>query len=137
MDRLAILAGAVLAGVLFYLLYRFLRTRQGRAVERLDVDVLGLENMDAPCAFVMFTTAACRPCKAALHVVRTASERAGGASVVTTVDAIERSELAVRYSVRTIPTTFLITASGRVVRRWLDVPDPEEVSGALAEIAAA
>ena len=136
-GRVVVLVGALVAGLILYVLYRALRTRQGPAVQSLDVESLGIEDMDAPCAFVVFTTPACRPCKAALRVVHAASDKEEGLSMVTTIDAIERAELAVRYGVRTIPTTFLITASGHVVRRWLDVPDPQEVSAALAEIAAA
>jgi hypothetical protein len=45
---------------------------------------------------------------------------------------MERPELALRYEVRTIPTVFLITASGHVVRRWRDVPDARDVDDALA-----
>jgi len=53
---------------------------------------------------------------------------------VRTVDATARHELAVRYEIRTVPTTFLITASGHVVDRWRDVPDPQALRSALERL---
>ena len=38
---------------------------------------------------------------------------------------------ALEADVRTIPTVFLITASGHVVRRWRSVPQPDDVDEAL------
>lgn len=131
-NRLAVLAALAVVGIVALLLYRLYRSRWTPSPERLLVDDLGLELMAGCCAFVVFTTPACRPCKAALRVVEKAAGKAAGPTEVRTVDALERPELAVRYSVRTIPTVFLITASGHVVERWRDVPDPAEVEAALA-----
>ena len=103
-------------------LFQLYRTRRGHDDERLDVDVLGLELMSGCCAFVVFTTPACRPCKTAIRIVEDAAAKNRGLTEVTTVDAMERSDLALRYDVRTIPTVFLITASGHVVKRWRKVP---------------
>jgi peroxiredoxin len=50
------------------------------------------------------------------------------------VDAAARHELALRYEIRTVPTTFLITASGHVVDRWRDVPDPDALRSALERL---
>jgi hypothetical protein len=47
---------------------------------------------------------------------------------------MEHSELALRYDVRSIPTVFLITASGHVIERWKKVPQPTEVETALASM---
>ena len=47
---------------------------------------------------------------------------------------MERPEVALKYDVRTIPTVFLITASGHVVDRWRSVPHPPDVEAALAAI---
>lgn len=131
-GRLLALGIAVGCGAILLGLFQLYRRTAGTA-DRLDVTDLGLELMTGCCAFVVFTTPACRPCKAALRVVEAAIVDAPGTEV-RTVDAIERSEMALRYEVRTIPTVFLITASGRVVARWRNVPAREEVDAALAAI---
>lgn len=131
-SRWIVLLLAAAAGGILYVAYSILRARWGAKLDRLDVDELGLELMAGCCAFVVFTTPACQPCKAALRVVRDAAEKATGPTEVTTVDALEREDLTLAYDVRTIPTVFLITASGHVVTRWRGVPAPEEARGALA-----
>ena len=108
--------------------------RGGKAPDRLDIDDLGLELMSGCCAFVVFTTPTCRPCKAVLRILEGAVERTPAPTEIRTVDASVRGELANRYHVRTVPTTFLITASGHVVDRWRDVPEPRDVDAALALI---
>ena len=133
-GRALVLVAVAGAGVLMWLLYSWGRTRWGGDVERLEVDELGLELMAGCCAFVVFTTPACRPCKAALRVVETAASQSPAETEIATVDAVERADLAIRYDVRTIPTVFLITASGHVVKKWRDVPDPEDARAALAVI---
>lgn len=130
-ERLAVLGLAALAGLALYAAYLLWR-RAGRAEpERLDVDELGLELMAGCCAFVVFTSPGCRPCGAALRIVRRAAERSPNEVEVTTIDALERPELAQRYDVRTVPTVFLITASGHVLARWRSVPETAEVHAAL------
>lgn len=133
-ERGLVLVVAVAVAALLLRAFEWYRARWGPHVERLAVDDLGLELMTGCCAFVVFTTPTCRPCKAAIQVVQKAASGSRGLTEVTTVDALERSELAVRYDVRTIPTVFLITASGHVVRRWKDVPPSNEVDEALAAL---
>jgi hypothetical protein len=133
-DRLLVLAVAAGVGVLLLLVYTIYRRLSGAVPEWLDIDELGLELMSGCCAFVVFTTPACRPCKAVLRIVRGAAERSGGLTEVTTVDAMEHVDLTIRYGVRTIPTTFLITASGHVIARWTHVPDPSAVEAALGGV---
>lgn len=133
-DRLLVLVLVLGLGALLLAGFIIYRRRATPAPERLDVDQLGLELMDGCCAFVVFTTSACRPCKAALEIVERAARTGRGATEVRTVDAVERSELTLRYGVRTVPTVFLITASGHVVRTWRSVPDPIEVREALAAV---
>lgn len=125
-ERLLVLLLVGAAAALLLALYLWYRKRHPPDVERLSVDDLGLELMEGCCAFVVFTTPACRPCKAAVRVATDAAASARGPTEVVTVDATQRPEVALRYEVRTVPTVFLITASGHVVRRWLDVPDPGE-----------
>src|SRR5687768_2941786 len=102
-GRLAALAIAALAGVVLLGLFQLYRRRATKALDRLDVGDLGLELMAGCCAFVVFTTPSCRPCKAALKVVEKAARERPGLTEVTTVDAMDRSDLALRYDVRTIP----------------------------------
>lgn len=131
-ERVLALAIVIVFAALVSVAYGQLRRRWGAEVERLEVADLGLELMAGCCAFVVFTTPACRPCKAALRIVQTAASNSSGLTEVTTVDAIERTDIVHRYNVRTIPTVFLITASGHVIKRWRDVPDPGDVDAALA-----
>ncbi|HEX2049267.1 MAG TPA: thioredoxin family protein [Actinomycetota bacterium] len=114
---------------------RGFRMRRAAGPAEIAVADLGLELMAGCCAFIVFTSAACRPCKNALRVVEAAARVAASPTEVAAVDAVERSDLAVRYDVRTVPTTFLVTASGRVVDRWRGVPDPGEVRAALGRVA--
>ena len=131
-ERLVVLIAAVGVGALILLAFTWYRSRFTSGPDRLEVDELGLELMPGCCAFVVFTTPSCRPCKAALNVVGQAASRTNGMTEVRSVDAMERPELAIRYEVRTIPTVFLITASGHVIRRWREVPDAGDVDQALA-----
>jgi hypothetical protein len=133
-DRVLILGAAAALGALLLVAFAVYRRVLVPMPERLEVAELDLELMAGCCAFIVFTTPACRPCKAALRVVGNAARKSDGATEVHTVDAIERSDLALRYEVRMIPTVFLITASGHVVSRWKGVPDQEEVDAAMASI---
>lgn len=130
-ERLAVLGLAALAGLALYGLYRLWRRGDRGKLERLDIDELGLELMAGCCAFVVFTSPGCRPCGAALTLVRRAAERSPNEVEVTTVDALERPDLALRYDVRAVPTVFLITASGHVLARWRRVPEAAEIHAAL------
>jgi glutaredoxin len=132
--RVLILIAAAMIGALLLGAYQIWRLRFGHDPERLDIDALGLELMTGCCAFVFFTTPACRPCKAALLIVEGAAAKRPGLTEVRTVDALERAELANRYDVRTIPTIFLITASGHIVKRWKRVPDAPDVEDALKAV---
>ncbi|MDQ3939913.1 MAG: thioredoxin family protein [Actinomycetota bacterium] len=132
-DRLLILAAAVAFGGLLLGAFQLYRRRTASLLDRLDVSSIGLELMTGCCAFVVFTTPACKPCKTALRVVHDAAERTP-ATEVRTVDAMDRADLAQRYDVRTVPTVFLITASGHIVKRWRKVPPAAEVEAALSAI---
>lgn len=133
-ERLFVLLAVGGAAMLLLGLYGRYRRAWTPEVERLRVDDIGLELMEGCCAFVIFTTPACRPCKAAVKVATDVAATARGPTEVVTVDAVQRPEVVVRYEVRTIPTVFLITASGHVVKRWRDVPDPREARLMLEEM---
>lgn len=132
LGRALVLAAAAAAGGLLLGVYGLWR-RRAPELERLDIDALDLELMAGCCALVVFTSPSCRPCKAALQIARGAAQRSPGTEV-RTVDATQRPDLALRYEVRSIPTTFLVTASGHVVRRWRDVPDSGDVEAAVAAV---
>lgn len=133
-ERVLVLLAAVAAGLVLFALYAWYRRRPSAAPERLDVADLGLELMTGCCAFVVFTSPSCRPCKAALQLVASEADRTDGLAEVTSVDATERPDVALRCNVRTIPTTFLITASGHVIERWIDVPERADVRASLGRV---
>lgn len=126
-ERVAILLGVAVAGAVAMLLYNVWRQR-GSGPERLDVQSFALDVMATPYAFIVFTSPSCRPCKTALRVVREAADRSGGTIEVQTVDSLERQDLATACNVRSLPTVFLVTASGRVLHRWTEVPPRDEIS---------
>jgi thioredoxin 1 len=130
-TRLLILVAVAGAGILVMLGLRAYRAR-GRIAEWIEVSDVGLELMDDSCAFVVFTTPACGPCKPLVEMLRTTAKENSGDIAVRTIDATQQPELASRYDIRSVPTTFLITASGHVISRWTDRPAPAEVDGALA-----
>jgi thiol-disulfide isomerase/thioredoxin len=128
---LVVLGGITAVAVLSYSLYR---RRSSFGPERINVDDLGLELMYGCCAFVVFTSPSCTPCRAVLRVVEGAAAATSAPTEVRTVDTTRRHELAERYNIRTVPTTLLITASGHVVARWRDVPRRADVDEALNQI---
>jgi hypothetical protein len=133
-TRLLVLLVAAGAGLLLVSAFSLYRRIQAPKPEWLKVDELGLELMAGCCAFVVFTTPSCRPCKAALASAESAAASRPGMTEVSTVDAMRNPDLAVRYEVRTIPTTFLITASGHVLGRWAHVPEQKQLEDALEGI---
>ncbi len=129
-DRALVLGLVAIAGLVFLGIINLYRSR-ARGPERLDVGDFELELMEGCCAFIVFTSATCRPCKAAIRVVQTAADRTAGLTEVRTIDAVDRAEVATRYSVRSIPTVFLITASGHVIKRWASVPSLDDATRSL------
>lgn len=133
-DRVYVLFALLALGVVLLALFNLYRRRWTDVPDRLSIDELELALMEGCCAFVVFTSPSCRPCKAAIRVVSDAAKNGTGVTEVVTVDLTEKPELAIRYEVRTIPTVFLITASGHVVKRWRGVPEPEDAAMMLAAI---
>ena len=88
--------------------------------------------MSDSAAFVVFTTPACGPCKPLVAMLRQTAADQGGEVEVRTIDATQKPDLASRYDIRSVPTTFLITASGHVIATWPDRPSRPEVDAALA-----
>lgn len=133
-ERLLVLLAAGILGALAATGYTLYRGRPTPAPDRLPIDELGLELMSGCCAFIIFTSPSCRPCKTAISVVQKVVAESSAPTELVTVDATEDPELAVSLGIRTIPTVFLITASGHVVARWIDVPASEDARLALATI---
>lgn len=135
-ERALVLLGAVAVGAVLVGLYSLYRRRIRPGPDRLDIDDLDLALMEGCCAFVVFTTPTCRPCKTVLRTIDgvLSNGATSAPTEVRTVDATARHELALRYEIRTVPTTFLITASGHVVDRWRDVPEPGALRSALERL---
>lgn len=129
-QRLLILAAVAGSGILGMVALRLYRAR-GRLTDWMDVSDVGLELMVDSCAFVVFTTPGCGPCRPLIEMIGATARDNGGEIEVRTVDATERPELASRYDIRSVPTTFLITASGHVIANWTDRPSRPEVEAAL------
>jgi thioredoxin-like negative regulator of GroEL len=92
-------------------------------------ELLGAEAPGTGPTFVVFTTPTCEPCKAVLRSIDTATQ---GTGATRTINVRERSDLALKHGVRSVPTTMLIDGGGRVAHRWTRVPDPDDVRTALA-----
>jgi len=107
----AVLAFAIILGGLgIYLLYNWtlkLRTR----------DLLADLGPIRSGAFVLvyFTTPTCVPCKTVQRpAIQTVSQRLGDNMQVVEVDATEQPELANRWGVMSVPTTFLFDPRGQL-----------------------
>ncbi len=133
-ERLLVLLLVAAIGAFFYGGFALYRRRAAPLPERLDLRALDLELMEGCCAFVVFTSPTCRPCKAALSVVEDAAATTSGMTEVRTVDATLRPDLALDAGVRAVPTVFLITASGHVVHRWTSVPNGSGLRESLARL---
>ena len=100
----------ILAGTSFYLLYQ--RWTQVRTLGLLSE--LGPLRPDAT-TLVYFTTPTCIPCKTIQRpAIQKASQLLGEALQVLEIDASERPEMASRWGVLSVPTTFVIDPGGEV-----------------------
>lgn len=133
-QRTLVLLIAAGAGVALLGIYSLYRKRLTQAPEFLRIEEFGLELMSGCCAFVVFTSPSCRPCKSAIQVVGDAIEAAPNPTELVTIDATVHPEVALHHNVRTIPTVFLITASGHVIERWIDVPSRADAVAALSRL---
>ncbi len=110
LTRAALALAIILGGLGIYLLYNWtlkLRTR----------DLLADLGPIHSGAFVLvyFTTPTCVPCKTVQRpAIQTVSQRLGDDLQVVEVDATERPELASRWGVMSVPTTFLFDPHGQL-----------------------
>jgi thiol-disulfide isomerase/thioredoxin len=107
--RLALTVGIILAGLAAYgLLNQWLL---GRARGRIG------ELLSAPPrvpVLVYFTTPTCAPCKTVQEpAIEQVARALGGGFQLVQVDAAARPEVARRWGVMSVPTTFVLDARGR------------------------
>jgi thiol-disulfide isomerase/thioredoxin len=106
LTRTALALGIILSGLGIYLLYNWtLKLRAKNLLADLGPIRAG--------AFILvyFTTPTCVPCKTVQRpAIQRLSETLGNNLHVVEVDAIEQPELASRWGVMSVPTTFLFDA---------------------------
>lgn len=107
--RLLLAAGIIAAGLALYRLSSFLIISRAQArVHSLDVLRPGR------LAILYFTTPDCAPCKTIQRpALRAVQGRMGDRLQVIEVNAYEQPGLAKEWGVLSVPTTFIIDASGR------------------------
>ncbi len=84
---------------------------------------------------LQFSSAFCAPCRAARSVLGRVAEAVPGVAHVE-VDAESHLDLVRRLDIRRTPTTVVLDAAGREVRRATGVPRNDEVLGVLSEAVA-
>lgn len=84
---------------------------------------------------VQFSSAFCAPCRATRQVLGSIADAVPGVTHVE-VDAESHLDLVRRLDIRRTPTTLVLDASGREVRRATGVPRNDEVLAVLGEAVA-
>ena len=99
------MAGACVGA--FFLLRAFVLARAGKVSADLSVFKRGTPGI------VYFTTPDCVTCKAAQRpALQALQNRLQGGIQVIEVDALDRADLAKRWSVLSVPTTFILDGNG-------------------------
>ena len=100
----------VLSGTSFYLLYQqWTKIRAPGLLSDLGPRRPGATTL------VYFTTSTCVPCKTIQRpAIQKASQMLGDTLQVLEIDASERPEIAQRWGVLSVPTTFVIDPDGQV-----------------------
>jgi thiol-disulfide isomerase/thioredoxin len=108
--RAAVALAIILGSLGIYLLYNWtLQFRTRSLFANLDPKRPGAFTL------VYFTTPTCIPCKTVQRpAIQKLSQMLGNALQVVEIDAAERPELADRWGVMSVPTTFLFDPSGRL-----------------------
>jgi thioredoxin-like negative regulator of GroEL len=109
MQRLLIILALVASGLLVYRLAGLLTLRRAGALSSAL-----LEGAQGKPVLLYFTTPACAPCKTVQRpAIRRLEELTAGRLEVVEIDASARPDLADRWGVLSVPTTFVLDASGR------------------------
>ena len=108
--RAAIALAIILCSIGVYLLYNWtLQFRTGSLLTDLGPKHPGAFTL------VYFTTPTCVPCKTVQRpAIQSLRQMLGNALHVVEIDAAERPELADRWGVMSVPTTFLIDPRGKL-----------------------
>ncbi len=128
----------VLAVVAALVIGRVLTARQGKvrdvaAEQGDDLRPLVVEAGGVPgerATLLQFSSAFCAPCRATRSVLSRVADSVPGVAHVE-VDAEAHLELVRRLDVRSTPTTLVLDATGREVRRATGAPTPTAVLQAL------
>jgi thiol-disulfide isomerase/thioredoxin len=112
-------------------------TRPGESIQRpsgpaITGDDVGHALGDRA-TLVQFSSAFCAPCRATRQVLGGIAEAVPGVTHVE-VDAESHLDLVRRLGIRRTPTTLVVDASGREVRRAAGVPRNDEVLAVLGEV---
>ncbi|MFI6514833.1 TlpA family protein disulfide reductase [Spirillospora sp. NPDC050679] len=130
----AIVAAAVLAAATVFGLVR--RRRDGVLRERrgdgVDEGLLAAVELGERATLVQFSSAFCAPCRATRRVLGEVAGLVEGVSHVE-LDAESHLELVRRLNVLRTPTTLVLDADGREVRRAAGLPRKADVIAALGE----
>lgn len=113
LERLFIVLALSLLGVALYQLSRWWMIRRTRQFEQTDDPILSKLNGNAP-ALVYFTADFCMACKSqqvpAIHRLR---KEWGDDLQYIQIDAEAQPELAKKWGVMSLPTTFIIDREGK------------------------
>ncbi|MFC9425811.1 TlpA family protein disulfide reductase [Streptomyces sp. NPDC056987] len=101
----------------------------GGGARRLDRVELGAE-LGERATLVQFSTAFCQPCRATWRTLSEVAKMVDGVAHVE-VDAEERLALVRDLGIVTTPTTLVLDAGGRIVRRAAGQPRTVDVIAAL------
>jgi thiol-disulfide isomerase/thioredoxin len=100
---------------------------------RLSAEQLRTDALGERATLVQFSSAFCRPCVAARHVLADAAAKVPGVRHVE-VDAESNLELVRALRVASTPTTLLLDSDGVERRRATGVPRKPELLAALADV---
>lgn len=125
------LVAATAVGVV--LRHRAGRVRLSGDSARLTAAQLRTDALGERATLVQFSSAFCRPCVAARHVLSDVAERIPGVRHVE-VDAESHLDLVRELDIASTPTTLLLDRNGVERRRATGVPRKPELLAALAEL---
>jgi len=100
--------------------------------ERLTAEAIGVGELGERATLVQFSSAFCQPCRATRRVLAEVSGMVEGV-VHVEIDAESRLDLVRALGIVRTPTTLVLDARGRIVRRASGMPRKADVIAALGE----